>query len=192
MKTLLIIDDDPHLLDSLRVVFAGSYHVLTALSAEEAFEILSRQPIDVILLDVVLPGMDGVSFLKTVRDQYSALPVVMISGAPSIRPVLKAIELGARDYVRKPFDIEELRLVVSRALKNANLEQRLQELEHQLADHPELDGRKPLKEAVEDYERAMIQNALRRTGGIQTRAAEELGTTRRILRYRIQKLHIES
>lgn len=192
MKKLLIIDDDRHLLDSLRVVFSGRYDVLTSLSAEEAESLLKTESIDVVLLDVVLPGRDGVEFLKILRSTHPALPVVMISGASSIRPVLDALELGACDYIRKPFDIDELRLVVDRALKSTILEQRVKELEARLAAHPKRDDGKPLKQAIEEYERTMIQCALRRSGGVQTRAAAELGTTRRILRYRIEKLGIDS
>lgn len=192
MKKILIVDDDHHLLDSLRVVFSGTYKVFTALSAEEAEATLSENEVDVVLLDVILPGIDGVKFLKKIRKTHPALPVVMISAAPSIRPVIKAIELGASDYIRKPFDIDELRLVVERVLKNTELEKRLEELKADLACRPALEGGRPLKDAVEEYERVMIQNALRQTGGVQTRAAAALGTTRRILRYRIEKLHIES
>jgi DNA-binding NtrC family response regulator len=104
---------------------------------------------------------------------------------------MRALELGARDYIRKPFNIDELRLVVSRALKSAQLEQRVKELEAKLESHPDRIDPPPLKQAVEEYERALIQDALRRSGGVQTRAAEQLGTTRRILRYRIDKLQIE-
>jgi DNA-binding NtrC family response regulator len=190
MKNLLIVDDDPHLLESLGVVFSGIYNVFPALSAEAAGQILRREPIDVVLLDVILPGTDGIEFLASVRASHPGLPVVMLSGAPSIHPVLEALELGARDYIRKPFDITELRLVIRRALESAGLEQRVKELEEKLAAHPGTDRSKPLKSAVEEYERSLIQDALRRTGGIQTRAAEELGTTRRILRYRIDKLNI--
>jgi len=192
MKKLLIIDDDRHLLNSLRVVFSDTYEVLTALSAEEAKITLAENEVDVVLLDVILPGIDGVKFLKKIRETHADLPVVMISAAPSIRPVIKALELGACDYIRKPFDIDELRLVVERALKNIGLEKRLEELQADLACRPELDGEKPLKKAVEDYERVMIKEALRRTGGVQTRAAAALGTTRRILRYRIDKLGIKA
>ena len=191
MKKLLIVDDDCHLLESMRVVFADTYEVFIALSAEDAEAILCRDTVDVVLLDVVLPGIDGVQLLKKISTKYPNLPVVMISASPSVRPVIKALDLGARDYIRKPFDIDELRLVVERALKGFGLEQRLKELEAELASRPALEGDKPLKKAVEDYERVMIREALRRTNGVQTRAAEELGTTRRILRYRIEKLQIE-
>lgn len=192
MKKLLIIDDDRHLLESLCIVFSGLYDVRTACSAEDAETLLEMEAVDVVLLDVVLPGIDGVKFLKILRASHPALPVVMISGAPSIRPVLEALELGACDYIRKPFDIDELRLVVGRALKRTVLEQQVKELKSRVAAHPEFDEGKPLKQAVEEYERMMIQSALRRAGGVQTRAAAELGTTRRILRYRIEKLQIDS
>ncbi len=191
MKSLLIIDDDRHLLDSLHRVFADTYEVLTARSSEEAQTTLAENEVDVVLLDVILPGVDGVSFLREFKKTNPDLPVVMISGAPSIRPVMEALDLGAIDYIRKPFDIDELRLVVHRALKTAGIEQRLRHMEKELACRPSPEAERPLKEAVEDYERVMISEALRRTGGVQTRAAKVLGTTRRILRYRIEKLNID-
>ncbi len=192
MKKLLIVDDDPHLLESLRVVFSGLYEVSTATSAEEAAVQLEQQKIDVMLLDVVLPGLNGVDFLRIVREVRPNLPVVMISGASSIRPVMKALELGASDFIRKPFDIDELRLVVARALHLSDLRNQVAGLERELARRPfvaEPDGR-PMKKVLEDFERTLIEKALERAGGVQTRAAQVLGTTRRILRYRILKLKI--
>jgi len=194
LKKLLIVDDDPHLLESLRVVFSGLYDVSTALSAEEAAVLLEQQESDVMLLDVILPGVNGVEFLRTVRAKRPNLPVVMISGAPSIRPIMAALELGASDYIRKPFDIDELRLVVARALQLNELKLQVAGLKHELARRPfvaEPDGR-PMKEVLENFERTIIQKALQHAGGVQTRAAEVLGTTRRILRYRIEKLKIGS
>lgn len=192
MNNLLIVDDDPHLLESLRVVFSGLYKVSTALSAEEASALLEQQEIDVMLLDVILPGTDGIGFLQTVRGTHPHLPVVMISGAPSIKPVMKALELGASDYIRKPFDIDELRLVVARALHLNDLKNKVAVLERELVRRPVMtgpDGR-PMKEIIEGFERNLIEQALQQADGVQTRAAQALGTTRRILRYRIEKLKI--
>lgn len=194
MKRLLIVDDDSHLLESLRIVFDGIYAVSTALSAEEAAVLLARQEIDVMLLDVILPGVTGVDFLRMVRESHPHLPVVMISGVSSIRPVMTALEIGASDYIRKPFDIDELRLVVARALHVSDLRTQVAGLEKELARRPfvaEPDGR-PMKEIIDDFERTVIQKALQHAGGVQTRAAQVLGTTRRILRYRIEKLKIRS
>jgi DNA-binding NtrC family response regulator len=194
MKKLLIVDDDPHLLESLRVVFGGLYKIRTALSAEAASESMEQEQPDVMLLDIILPGIDGIEFLHIVRKKHPQLPVVMISGVSSIRPVMKALDMGASDYIRKPFDIDELRLVVARALHMSQLQHRLAGLEVELARRPFVaePGEKPMKDVLEDFERTLIEKALQSTGGIQTRAAQVLGTTRRILRYRIQKLNISS
>jgi len=194
MKKLLIVDDDAPLLESLRIVFDGIYDVSISLSAEEAAILLAQQEVDVMLLDVILPGINGVDFLRRVRESHPHLPVVMISGVSSIRPVMMALELGASDYIRKPFDIDELRLVVARALHVSDLRGKVAELEKELARRPfvaEPDGR-PMKEIIDDFERTVIQKALQHADGIQTRAAQALGTTRRILRYRIEKLKISS
>ena len=193
MKTLLIVDDDRCLVDSLCVVFAGLYEIRMALSADEARTVLENDTVDVMLLDVILPGITGIEFLKELRETKPDLPVVMISGAASIRPVLEALELGADDYVRKPFDIDELRLVTARALRTRELEKEVTVLQDELARRPVIaePGQKPMKEAVEEFERTLISKALKNTGGIQTHAARMLGTTRRILRYRIEKLGLD-
>lgn len=192
MKKLLIVDDDRDLLSSLCVVFSGYYNVVKAESAEEAQKVVAETPVDVILLDVMLPGMTGVEFLEKLRKTESNLPVVMLSAAASIKPVIRALRLGACDYIRKPFDVDELRHVVARALKIGMLQSRVDELEEEVARRPVVaePGAKPMKQAVEQFERMMIEKALAHNGGVQTRAARELGVTRRILRYRMEKLGI--
>ncbi|MGE4490737.1 MAG: response regulator [Kiritimatiellales bacterium] len=194
MNTLLIVDDDRYLVDSLRVVFSGLYTIHTALSAEEAAEQLNARPVDIMLLDIALPGINGLDFLRQVKHEHPGLPVVMISGTASIRPVMEALDIGAADYVRKPFDIDDLRLITARALRVSDLQRQVETLEQELRRRPWIaePGEKPLKETLEDVERLLIEKAMTESGGIQTRAAELLGTTRRILRYRIDKLNIQS
>lgn len=190
MKTLLIVDDDAPLLDSMRFVFRGLYDVVTARSAEEASPLLDRQEPDVLLLDIGLPGTSGIDFLRDVRRRFPCLPVLMISGASTIRPMIQVLEQCEADCIRKPFDIDELRLVVARAQRQGRLRKRLAELEGESARRPAGAGGKPLKEALEEYERVLIEGALQRARGVQTRAARSLGTTRRILSYRMAKLKI--
>lgn len=192
MNKLLIVDDDAPLLDSMRFVFRGLYEVVTARSAEEASGLLDRQEPDVMLLDIGLPGISGIDFLRDARKRLPCLPVIMLSGASSIRPMIKVLDLCEADYIRKPFDIDELRLVVARALRQGQLRKRLAELEGERARRPAAAGSegKPLKEALEECERVLIEGALQRANGVQTRAARSLGTTRRILSYRMAKLKI--
>lgn len=194
MKTLLIVDDDAPLLESLGMVFRNHYRVLTARSAEEAADVLERETADVMLLDVHLPGTSGVEYLHAVRSTHPHLPVILISGASSIRPLLHALDLGGVDYIRKPFEIDELRLVVARALRAGALRQRLDALEQDLTRRPEeaIPANLPMPKALEAFERHLIQKALQQSDGVQTRAAKKLGISRRILCYRISKLKIPS
>ncbi len=195
MQQLLIVDDDPSLLKSLCIVFEGRYAVETVTTAESALAMIERHPPDAMLLDIVLPGIDGLELLKTIRQTHVRLPVVMISGTTGIRVVLQAFELGASDFVRKPFNIEELRLRMARAVHNAATKAELDALKQVRSDAGspsalrDTDGG-TLKNAVERFERSLIERALADNDHVQTRAAEALGTTRRILQYRIQKLGI--
>jgi len=127
MKHLLIVDDDQYLLDSLKGVFEGAYEIRTALSSDAAMEILKQEPVDIMLLDYMLPGKDGVAFLSELREKQFDLPVVMISGSTSIRGVMGAMSLGVCDYIRKPFDVDELRFVLQRTMENAELRRCLDE-----------------------------------------------------------------
>jgi DNA-binding NtrC family response regulator len=194
MTQMLIVDDDAPLLDSLCFVFRDRYEVRTARSAQEATACLAQRLADIVLLDIALPDVDGLAFLRLLRERYPLLPVVMISGVSMIRPLLKTLDAGGSDFIRKPFEIEELRLVVARALRVADLQRRVAELEQILARTPEAcePEDRPMKTALAAYERALILKALQRAGGVQTRAARMLGTSRRILRYRMSKHGIPS
>jgi len=81
--------------------------------------VLEKKRVDAILLDVHLPAEDGVSFLYKLRFKIPHIPVLMISASSSIRPVREALELGAFDYLRKPFDIKDLYQVLERMLKQS-------------------------------------------------------------------------
>ncbi len=187
MQSLLIIDDDPILSRALARVFQDLYDTQTAASVDEARPLIASALPDVILLYFSLPGTNGHAFLRELRLDYPCLPVVVISGIATSRDGVAALELGAADFIRKPFDIEELRLRVSRALIWGELAvlQQVSEEGVTWRDHSV-----PLKEAVEAFERQRIEAALRACHGVLTQTASRIGTTRRILQYRIQKLGI--
>jgi len=129
MKHLLVVDDELGPRESLKAVFSGRYEVSLASCAEEAMRIASHENVDLILLDVIMPDKDGLAFLKDIQSLYPAVPVVMISASTSIRPVVEAMRVGAFDYVSKPFDVEEILHIVSRALESTTLHRKVQALE---------------------------------------------------------------
>jgi two-component system, NtrC family, nitrogen regulation response regulator NtrX len=147
LTTLLIVDDEPGIRRSLGDSLTDEgYAVLKAERGEQALDLLENPDSDAIslmLLDVWLPGMDGLETLQRAKVLRPELPVVMISGHSSIDTALQATKLGAFDFLEKPIDLDRLLLVVSNALKQHQLEQdnrRLQKVVEQdrffLAESP--------------------------------------------------------
>src|SRR5215510_8800250 len=140
MKTILIVDDEPAARYGLRRALDSRYRIAEADSAEAAQDALSTEKPDLILLDVVLPGMDGLSFLKSVRGQGNQIPVLMVSALDAAKTAVEALRLGAADYLVKGFELDELRQRVSNLLKLSSLEQENDSLRRQLATEGQFGG----------------------------------------------------
>jgi DNA-binding NtrC family response regulator len=140
MKTVLIVDDEPAARYGLRRALESKYRIAEADSAESAREALQTEKPDLILLDVVLPGMDGLSFLKMIREQGSSVPVLMVSALDVAKTAVKALRLGAADYLVKGFELDELRQRVANLLKLVSLEQENDSLRRQLATEGQFGG----------------------------------------------------
>jgi two-component system, NtrC family, nitrogen regulation response regulator NtrX len=120
---ILIVDDEPGVRSALGGVLRDEgYEVDTAASGEECLERATRQPPDVIVLDVWLPGMDGLATLGRLRDRQVDAQVVIISGHGNIEAAVRAIKMGAFDFVEKPLSLEKTVLVVRNALRQRALE----------------------------------------------------------------------
>ncbi|MCF7848140.1 MAG: response regulator [Kiritimatiellales bacterium] len=192
MKHLLVVDDDYGARESLRTVFAPDYHVTLSTNAADAKRVLAVNNIDLMLLDVIMPRQDGVSLIREISADYPDLPVIMISASTSIKPVVESMRAGAIDFITKPFDVDDIRSRVATLLKNNTRKAAGKKPSGSPAsiDPDDIELPVNLADAVSDFERRLITQALWKSGGIQTRAAELLGTTRRILRYRMEKLNI--
>jgi len=121
MPKLLIADDERGSREALRLIFDKEFEVLLAESAEEAQTLLAREPVDLALLDVVMPGRSGIDLLRLIHADHPDLPVIMVSASTAIPSVVEAIRLGAVDFVGKPFDIENLRHIVRRVVETRRL-----------------------------------------------------------------------
>ena len=139
-KTILIVDDEPAARYGLRRALEAKYRVAEADSAEAARDSLLTEKPDLLLLDVVLPGMDGISFLKLLRDQGNQVPVLMVSALDAAKTAVDALRLGAADYLVKGFELDELRQRVANLLKLATLEQENDSLRRQLATEGQFGG----------------------------------------------------
>ncbi|HXP58861.1 MAG TPA: response regulator transcription factor [Dongiaceae bacterium] len=108
-RKILIVEDDPVLLRGLRDNFeAQGYQVRTAKDGEQGLDALLREPPDLVLLDLMLPKLDGYEICRRARQQGLTLPIIMLTARGQEEDILRGLELGADDYVTKPFSIREL------------------------------------------------------------------------------------
>jgi two-component system, NtrC family, nitrogen regulation response regulator NtrX len=133
MKTILIVDDEPAARYGLRRALEGKYRIAETESAEAARLAMNTEQPDLILLDVVLPGQNGLDFLRWMREQGSELPVLMVSALDTAKTAVEALQLGAADYLVKGFELEELRQRVANLLKLATLEKENDSLRRRMA-----------------------------------------------------------
>src|SRR5262245_64764042 len=103
------------------MVLKNTYEPVAVSSAPEALSQLAGGSADVVLLDIVMPGIDGLQLLEEIRARHPTLAVVMLTATKTVKTAVDAMKLGAFDYLTKPFDVDELRLILDKATDNAAL-----------------------------------------------------------------------
>jgi two-component system, NtrC family, response regulator HydG len=152
--TILVVDDEEVIRDSCRKILERCrYRVETARDGYEGLRLLRSKPIDLVLLDLKMPGLEGTEFLRRARAENPELDVIVITGYSSVGSAVDCMRLGAYDYLPKPFNAESLRMVVGRALEkrllaleNRALRRRLREV----SPPDVLQGRSPAVERVRE------------------------------------------
>jgi two-component system response regulator AtoC len=136
---VLVIDDDPGVRDYMEaLVTRQGYRVFAAADGEQALKALPDARPDLVTLDVVLPGMDGLATLSELKKRLPDVPVVMLSGHGQARNIVEAMRLGASDFLRKPFEVEELELAFQKALEKRALTQEVESLRRRARSETEL------------------------------------------------------
>jgi DNA-binding response OmpR family regulator len=121
--SILVVDDDQELRENIREILDDAgFAVTMAASGEEALDCLERQPFDVILLDLIMPGMDGKEVLPLIKRKSPSVRVIMITAFATIENAVSAMRKGADDYLTKPFKVDELLTAVRRSLEEARLQ----------------------------------------------------------------------
>jgi len=132
MRTVLIVDDEPAARYAIRRALEHKYRIAEAETAAAARDAVARERPDVVLLDVVMAGEDGISLLRWMREQGHEHPVLMVSALDTATTAVEALKNGASDYLVKGFDVEELRKRVANLMKLVELEQENERLRRQL------------------------------------------------------------
>jgi DNA-binding NtrC family response regulator len=143
MARILVVDDEQHLCGALKLLLElEGYEVMTANDGLAAFEIVTLQKIDLVMTDVRMPRMDGIQLLKKVHEIYPLIPVIVMTAYANLKDGIQAMKDGAYHYLMKPFENDEVKLQVKKALE----EQRLRSELAYLRD--ELDQKYPFKNIV--------------------------------------------
>lgn len=140
MRKILIVDDEVSVRDSLRMIFKKDYQVIMAGSAGEAIiKVKSEEP-DLIFLDIIMPGKDGMQALKEIRGMHPQIPVIMLTATKTLKTAVEAMKLGAYDYITKPFDVEELKLIAQKALESRDLRRENRRLQGEVEERYHFDN----------------------------------------------------
>ena len=136
-KTILICDDDQGMRDTIAAILKRDYRVLTVSSGEAALALVKQEDVDLVLLDVRLPGISGFDVLRIVKENYSLIECIMISAINEVETAVQAMKHGAYHYIAKNFDYDELRSLVRNACERQDLNRQVIMLSAQVAEQSE-------------------------------------------------------
>ena len=136
-RTVLIIDDDEGMRDTLTAILRRDYRVLRAATGESGLAILAKETVDVVLLDVRMPGIGGFDVLREIRETERLVEVIMISAINEVETAVQAMKLGAYHYITKDFEYDAVLSLVRNASERAALNRKVLALSAQVADDRE-------------------------------------------------------
>ena len=175
-EEILIVDDEKNIRSSLEGILKDEgYRVRGAPTGEELLKQVAQTTPDLVILDVWLPGMDGLQALTELKRLYPELPVIMISGHSTVETAVKATKLGAYDFIEKPLSLEKTVLAVRNALDRQRLELENRALRQTLEQRYEIVGASPTIQAL----RAQIESAAPSHGRVLIRG--ESGTGKELI-----------
>ncbi len=133
-KTVLIVDDDEGMRDTLTAILKRDYRVLRAVSGEAALQVMEKEEVDLLLLDVRLPGISGFEVLRIVKENYPLAEVIMISAITEVETAVQAMKHGAYHYITKDFEYDGMRSLVMNAAERQDLNRQVMMLSAQVSE----------------------------------------------------------
>ena len=186
MKKILIIDDELTVREAFGIILRNDYDVAFSKGGQEALELVKECSPDLVIVDIIMPGMDGVEVVRKLKKMNCPSEIIVLTSCSMMKIAVEAVKIGACGYITKPLDVEEIKTVVERALQTAD-DKTPAKVHSGKVGKKEL----PFKEKVENFERGLIEDALNRAGWVQTKAAKLLKISRRMLKYKMDKLSIK-
>ncbi len=151
MANILVIDDEKSIRNTLKEVLEYENHTIELSSdGEEGLELFKKNQYDVVLLDIKMPGMDGIEVLETIMAETPDIPVIMISGHGNIDTAVEAIKKGAYDFIEKPLDLNRLLITIRNALDKSHLITETRALKRKVSKTNEMVGESPAMKRVKE------------------------------------------
>ncbi|MFT5441772.1 MAG: DNA-binding NtrC family response regulator [Myxococcota bacterium] len=122
---VLVVDDEKGPRESLRMILSSSHTVLTAEGSDRALEILRSRHVDLVTVDLNMPGVQGAQLVEMIRSEFKEIEIIIISGFATVDAAVAGIRQGVRDFLTKPFDVVQVNAAVSRAIENQSGRRRL-------------------------------------------------------------------
>lgn len=132
MNKILIVDDEPGVRQSLRFSLKDKYEIILAENGSTAIELAGRIRPDLVILDVMLPDLGGMDVLKAIKSGEDDIPVVMLTAVSQVKTAVDAMKNGACEYITKPFDVEELKILVENVLRTGRLAKQISVLKEEI------------------------------------------------------------
>jgi len=140
LPNILVVDDEVNVIESFKQLLEGDYKVLTATNGEEALEKVEKENLDVVLLDIKMPGMDGIEVLRRIGEVKENVDVIMVTAVNTMKMAIEAMKLGAYDYITKPFDVDEVIVSINKALEKRRLTRELSYLRSEVVKPVKFDN----------------------------------------------------
>lgn len=133
-SSILFVDDEICIRKAFRMMLENDYRIFTAERGGEALDIFDREKLDLILLDIGLPDMSGIDVLQIMKKSNAEIPIVMVTAIDEVKTIVRAIKLGAYDYLVKPLKKQDIRLTIQHALENKILKDRIRAIQKPFVD----------------------------------------------------------
>jgi DNA-binding NtrC family response regulator len=185
MARVLVVDDEPGVQESLRMLLKDTCEVATAGNVDAALQALAAAPPDLVLLDLVMPGRSGLDLLAELAERGVRTPVIVLTATKTVATAVEAMKLGAADYVTKPFEVDALRIKVQRLLEQRALEAEVVRLRDEVSRRTQLGGLIGRSDRMQEVFRAIERVAQSRASVLLT---GESGTGKELVARAIHEL----
>jgi DNA-binding NtrC family response regulator len=140
LPNILVVDDEINVVESFKRLLEDDYKVLTATNGEEALEKIEKENLDIVLLDIRMPEMDGIEVLRRIREMGENVDVIVVTAVNTMRTAIEAMKLGAYDYITKPFEVDEVIVSINKALEKRCLAREVSYLRSEVAKSVKFDN----------------------------------------------------